>query len=182
MVTAKVRPTTLPSLKRLAHAIKKDCGCTHAAALKVAALQAGYSNYANAHTAMLKSRIDSSVDEGFGNYREQLLAADQAQFAHGARLHRDGALLPGFDGGNQHVLAGWLAQKANVLSEPGAAPQLYAALTSAAAELSKNREWIESLTHDAMLDLSNQQDGRIAREIRDFADCKYSAYAESVEF
>ena len=183
MLTSEVRPTTIPSLKRLADQLHRERGGTHTAALDTAARQAGYSCYAHARAVIAKVTSPGLPAPEFSAHRELVVACNQADFLRGAQLHREGASLPGFDGGNEHVLAGWFAQKANVnLPGAGSPPGVYAALMSAMTELTLDHGWAETLTHVAMLDLSAQSQGRLAKQLRQFGDRQFTAYADSVDY
>ena len=182
MKNSQITPKSLPGIKRIATGIRKAEGVTHTEALNLVSRQAGFTDFRHANSALRKATQSTSVQSERAVNRKITTSDNLTDFALGIQIHRDGERMPGFDGGNAHVISGWLAGHANVsLQGDDTPPRLYSALVASAEALTRDREWVECWTHECMRDLADlAPSSRAAREIREFADRVFSDYASSV--
>lgn len=182
MSTALIRPTTLEGLKRLAKKVKKELGVKHTEALDQVARQMGYSNFHAARRVLeggaRMSELATPVSaSGQG---KQVSPKDLEDFAYGRYLYRQGAPAPGFSGGEEYVIAGWLAEKAGVEPDArfGFAERAYDGIRAAAGEYTGDRGWAETLTMYAMFRLSELCEPEEGARLREYAHQKYFAYGD----
>ena len=182
MKNSQITPKSLRGIKRIATEIGRAEGVTHTQALNLVSRRAGFTDYQHAFSALGKTTQSVLVQCERAVNRKIAADENSADFALGIQIHRDGGPMPGFDGGNAHVIAGWFAGHANVsLQGDETPPRLYAALVTSAEALTRDREWVECWTHDCMHDLADLAPSRRgADEIREFADRMFSDYANSV--
>lgn len=192
METSTWKPKSLESLKRLAAKIKKERGIPHADALDIAAVQAGFRNYAHAN----RSLAGAAAPPGYSKHDrvaaagQELAFSEEARAAHHAQLmvelargrvlFRDGEPAPFFHGGNDVVIAGWFVEKAGAEADARAGrPDLvYEGLSLVADEYTGDRAFAETLIMRAMHVLAGLCTPSVAEKLREYSDEKYFAYGD----